>query len=111
MAKLSKAQVKAIDHAKEQILEARKYDKYEDWLRNHISYYSDFTDEEIKASRQGMDYKEYWENYKQGNTLCHAGKNTIEALVKMGIFEVVEYSHYRKNGVLDWVHYNEEWEA
>ena len=110
--KLSKAQLKAIDKAKKSIAEARMFDKYEDWLRHHIPYYSKFTDREIREeTRQGMDYTEYWEKGKQGIVLTSAGKNTIEALVKMGIFEVVEYNNYRHNGVIDWVKYNENWEA
>lgn len=108
MKKLSKAQEMAIQEAKRDIETARKYDTLEEWLsathRRSI--------EDIKARMDIYEpYRIYWEREKQGDVLCRAGKNTIEALVKMGIFSVVQYSRFRKQGVLDWVHYNEDWEA
>lgn len=106
--KLSKAQERAIAQAKYIIDEARSYSTFEEW-KGETSYYckSRGGAEYVKAN---MDYYKpyvkYWEQYKAGNILSTAGKNTIEALVKMGIFTVIEYEKYRKNGVMDWVHLN-----
>lgn len=111
--KLSKAQVKAIEDAKRLIARARSYDTFEGYEGATNSYAQGRGGAEYV--RANMDYyeqyREYWENYRQGNVLSHAGKNTIEALVRMGIFEVISYSDYRQQGVFDWVHYNENWEA
>jgi hypothetical protein len=106
--KLSKAQERAIEDAKRMIDKARAYDTFEE--------YEGETDSYCKARggaeyvRANMDYyekyREYWEKYRQGDVLSHAGKNTIEALVRLGIFTVVEFDECRKNGVLDWIHLN-----
>jgi hypothetical protein len=107
-AKLSKAQLRAIEQAKKDIAGARAYDNYMEYAA--AKYHRDV--EYIKAH---WDYyeglKEYWERYRVGDVLCSAGKNTIEALCRLGIFSAPEYSWHRTQGVLDWVHYNEDWEA
>ena len=101
--KLSKAQLRAIEEAKKDIQEARAYDNYAEYVANkyhrdaHWNYYEDL--------------KEYWERHREGDVLCSAGKNTIEALCRLGIFSTPEYSWHRTQGVIDWVHYNEDWEA
>ena len=111
--KLSKAQMRAIENAKNMIAEARAYETFEEYEGEHDSY---------AKGRGGVDYvkahidyyekyREYWENYRQGIVLCNAGKNTIDALVKMGIFEIVKWDEMRHCGVIDWVKYNEDWEA
>lgn len=106
--KLTKAQQRAIDEAKRLIDEARAYETFEEYEgeTNHVCKGRGGA-EYVRAN---MDYYKdfipYWEEYKKGNVLTYAGKNTIEALVRLGIFTVVEYSEYRKCGVLDWVHLN-----
>ena len=55
--------------------------------------------------------QEYYDAHRKGDVLCTAGKNTIDALVRMGIFKVVKWDEHRQYGVIDWVHYNEDWEA
>lgn len=107
--KLSKAQARAIEDAKAKIDKARSFDTWEEYVGETNSFCK---------GRGGVEYvkenidkwiweKEYWENYKEGNVISNAGKNTIEALVKMGIFTVVEYEENRSNGVLDWIHLND----
>lgn len=106
--KLSKAQEKAIEDAKYMIDLARSFDTFEEYEGETNSYAKARGGAEyVKAH---MDYYEkfrkYYEEYRKGNILTNAGKNTIEALVKKGIFTVVEYGGFRNNYVLDWVHLN-----
>lgn len=106
--KFSKAQQRAIDSAKQLIDEARKYETFEEYQGETNHYCKERGG--AKYVRENIDYYEdyrvYYEEYKKGNVLSNAGKNTIEALVKMGVFTVVEYDENRKNYVLDWVHLN-----
>lgn len=105
--KLSKAQAKAIADAKFLIDEARSCETLEEYVLKHDHYYATRGIEYIREHANEIEWKrEYWENYKSGNVLSRAGKNTIEALVKMGVFTVIEYENSRKSGVLDWIHLN-----
>lgn len=111
--KLSKAQIRAIEDAKREIEKARSFDTFEEYEGEHNSYARGRGGAEfVRANIEEFErYRIYWERYRQGDVLTSAGKNTIEALVRMGIFSCPEYSKYRNCGVIDWVHYNEDWEA
>ena len=111
--KLSKAQIRAIEDAKRTIAKAREFDTWEEYVADNNSYcVGKGGVEYVKAHREDFQWVEkYWERERQGDFLSHAGKNTIEALVRLGIFSKPEYSEHRKQGVLDWVHFNEDWEA
>ena len=107
--KYSKAQQRAIDDAKRDIDTARAYNTFEEWEGETNSFCrarggADYVRENIERFEC---YREYYERYRAGDVLTNAGKNTIEALVRMGVFSVEEYSNYRNGGcVLDWVHLN-----
>lgn len=107
--KFTKAQNKAIESAKHEIDRARAFDAFEEWLvetnswykRQGVQYARDHASDKYIAF-----YKECWEKHKNGIVLSCAGKNTIEALVRLGVFKVVEYGDFRNQGVLDWVQLN-----
>lgn len=113
MKKLSKIQIRTIEEAKHKIEVARSFETFEEYEgeTNHFAK-SRGGVEYVKANIEHYEqYRIFWERYKNGDVLTSAGKPTIEALVKLGIFSKPEYSTYRKQGVIDWVHYNEDWEA
>ncbi len=107
MKKLSKAQERTIADAKKMIDEARAYDTFEEWQGETDSYCKgrggvEFVKENLKDFEK---YRKYYEKYREGYFLTNAGKGTLEALKKMGLVTVEEYSDYRKQGcVIDWVH-------
>lgn len=106
--KFSKAQQKAINDAKFNIDMARKYDTFEEY-EGETNHYckSRGGAEYVKANIDYYErYRKYYEAYREGNVLITAGKPTIEALSRMGIFTPIEYEENRKNGVIDWVHLN-----
>lgn len=108
--KLSKAQVKAIESAKKDIDFARAFDSFEEYLVEADGWYKrqggvDYVRKHIN-DHAVVYYKECWEREKNGIVLSRAGKNTIEALVRMGIFTVIGYDPLRRQGVLDWVKLN-----
>lgn len=109
MKRLSKAQENAIADAKRQIDDARAYETFEEyegetnrWCKNHGG--AEYVRNNIERYEE---YRKYYEERRKGNALVTCGKNTIEALVKMGVFTVVDYDKNRKQGVIDWVHLNE----
>ena len=105
--KLSKAQIKAVEIAKADIDLARAYDSFEEYVIATLSFYKNRGVEYVRDHMDDLKfYKDAWEKERNGIVLSRAGKNTIEALVKMGIFTVVEYDVMRRQGVLDWVKLN-----
>lgn len=106
--KLSKAQQRAVDGAKCLIDQARAFDSFEEY-EGETNHYCKARGgaEYVRANfHHFKEFIPYWEAYKRGDVLTTAGKNTIEALVKLGVFTVIEYEESRKNGVIDWVHLN-----
>lgn len=102
--KLSKIQEKAIKDALRQITIAKQFDN---WME-YAAHDCNVDIKEVKADPD--EYKwiiKYWEKHRHGDVLCSAGKPTIEALIKKGIFSSPEYSYHRQSGVIDWVHVND----
>lgn len=85
--KLSNAQAKVLEKAKEDIDAARSMNFY-DWMRNKAICH-DWTDDEIDNMGYVEWYREYYEQNKNGTAHTHCNGKTIEKLQKLGLIEII----------------------
>ena len=82
--KLSNAQQKVMDEAKETIDYARTHTLYE-WAGGIESF--------------AEDYKEYYENNRKGIVLTRCNSKTLEKLENLGLIEILYDSKNKKDGI------------
>lgn len=95
MIKLSKAQQKTLNDAKEEIDKARKYNTFEDYFINELSkgynnYYNTpekYQENDIKSYNQ---LKKYWENKKEAIVLTRSKTETLKKLESLNLIEIIK---------------------
>lgn len=107
MAKLSVAQQKVMDEAKEDIDQARScrtFDEYFDkYVARTCSAMSN-TAEKCKATAPAYyeHHKRWYERHLEGIVLTHCSSKTLEKLAKLGLIEILKDSKGESYG-LDYV--------
>ena len=91
--KLSQAQQKVFDRAKEDIDEARSMNFY-DWFKKHSwSGYADYSDEEIDKHLEVNDKNNFWKKLYNDNVNgiahTHCNGKTLYKLESLGLIEII----------------------
>lgn len=103
MAKLSNAQIKVLNDAKERIDFARTHDFYDWYMRTASNYekkniHSNEELENYLSNKYGRDLRAEYKNRYMNNIngidyLCHASSKTIAKLESLGLIEIIKDSN------------------
>ena len=92
--KLSKAQERVMQDAKQKIDNARACETFEEYFTKHIAPYNNGAWKTIE-SYQTKDpealahHIQFWNNEKDGTVLCEADSRTIRKLEELGLIKII----------------------